>query len=162
MWVFIAELDLKISNSCCTVRWQWCFSIIPSQANNSKPRLFSNYAKMPFTVYTVFWALQAEKLLSSLPNNVFCFMEGKIPFGADKFFLLPQSEGHLCEWACLYGTFCASGFSMAAQAGASSDWLSMPSSDSHSFWLDGDYRHALCLVSLLKQAGKGSTQRQCI
>lgn len=37
-------------------------------------------------------------------------------------------------------------FSMAAQAGGSSDWLSVPSSDSHSFWLDGGHPSALCSV----------------
>lgn len=37
-------------------------------------------------------------------------------------------------------------FVMAARAGASSDWLSMPSRDGHSFWLDGDYLSALCSV----------------
>lgn len=93
----------------------------------------------------VFEHCKQRKFLSSLPYNIFCFFKGKIPCGAGKLLLLPRSGGHPCEWAWLYGTFCASSFSWQHRLEhAVTAQLAQWPSEGHSFCLDGDYPSALC------------------
>lgn len=117
---------------------------------------------MPFTIHTGFWALEAEKLLSLLPYSIFYFIKGKISYGAGKLLLLPRSGGHPCEWACLYGTFWASGFSwQPRQEPAVTGSACQAVMVTFSGWMVV-IPVPCALWTFLRQAGIGSAQRQCI